>query len=312
MNNYFMRNLFLILVFINFFVALYAQENLVYNGSFEEYCKCPGSYNSDIFACEGWWSPNDATPDYYHKCMDNHTNSYYYYKSHYEPKTGNGYIGLALIGVKYFWMEHIQSHLLEPLEAGKRYKVSFWVRLAYKYSDYATYNIGLYFSKDPDIVGKKYNVSSYLRYMTPELRTHIKNPDGNFITDTNWVEISGIYTAQGGERYITIGMFWDDTPAVVEAYNKCKENNTKGNREIFSEAIKNNLLVENKYILDKYKRQYTIEYNDKLNTNKYKNYNNREKNYELHFYFPEKTYFKHEPQIPYYLIDDVSVVKLEE
>jgi hypothetical protein len=308
--NFDMRNLFLILIIINFFIALDAQENIVYNGSFEAYCISPNNFHADTFACDGWWSPNDATPDYYHKCMDNHTNSYYYYKSHYEPKTGNGYIGLALIGVENFWMEHIQSKLIEPLKAGKQYKVSFWVKLAYKYSDYAAYNIGLYFSKDSDIVGKKNNVSSYVRYMTPELRAHIKNPEGNFITDTNWVEISGIYTAQGGEQYITIGMFWDDTPTVVEAYEKYKNKNTQYNKKLLSKAIKNNLLIENKYILDEYKRQYTIKAPDSLNTDEYKDYVN--KKYELHFYFTEDTYFKHEPQIPYYLIDDVSVIELDE
>jgi hypothetical protein len=282
------RGIFSILMLYYFLTAymLNAQENLVYNGSFEENCICQYNFYIDTFACEGWWSPNDATPDYYNKCMNDHINSYHdYYKLHYEPKTGNGFIGLALIGVKYFWMEHIQSQLLEPLEAGKRYKVSFWVRLAHKYSDYATYNIGLYFSKDPDFVGKKYNVSSYLRYMTPELRAHIKNPGGNFITDTNWVEISGIYTAQGGEQYITIGMFWDDTPAVVKALNRCKKNNNLFNREYLSNAFKNNLLIENKYI-------------DEIFVKK--------------FFKKSISEFKHESKVPYYLIDDVSVVKLEE
>jgi len=244
------RKNFLILI-IYYFVVTYmlvAQENLVFNGGFEENCICPNNFYIDTFACEGWWSPNDATPDYYHKCMDNQPYSYSDHITYYEPHSSNGYVGLALIGVKYFWMEHIQSQLLKPLEAGKRYKVSFWVQLAYKYSDYATYNIGLYFSKDPDIVGKKYNLSSYLRYMTPELRAHIKNTDGNFITDTNWVEISGIYTAQGGEQYITIGMFWDDTPEIVKALKRCKNHNNVFNRKLLSNSIKNNLLIENKYL----------------------------------------------------------------
>jgi hypothetical protein len=294
MNKTFILN-FQINIIIFFTIGLipnivYSQKNLVYNGSFEEYYYCPCELNKiDTIACKGWWSPNDATPDYLNKCWVNKTEKYfcehrYRELASYTQKTGDGYMGLALIGVKYFWMEHIQSHLLEPLEAGKRYKVSFWVRLAYKHSDYATYNIGLYFSKDPDIVGKKYNVSSYLRYMTPELRAHIKNPGGNFITDTNWVEISGIYTAQGGEQYITIGMFWDDTPAIVEAYNKCKENNTTNNQKLLSKAIKNNLLAENKNV---YKSMYE---------------------YIRRYY----KYFKPEMKIPYYLIDDVSVVKLEE
>jgi hypothetical protein len=264
---------------------LVAQENLVFNGGFEENCICPNNFYIDTFACEGWWSPNDATPDYYHKCMDNQPYSYSDHITYYEPHSSNGYVGLALIGVKYFWMEHIQSQLLKPLEAGKRYKVSFWVQLAYKYSDYATYNIGLYFSKDPDIVGKKYNLSSYLRYMTPELRAHIKNTDGNFITDTNWVEISGIYTAQGGEQYITIGMFWDDTPEIVKALKRCKNHNNVFNRKLLSNSIKNNLLIENKYLHEIYVKKFFKEYFSKS---------------------------KHEAKVPYYLIDDVSIVELKE
>ena len=31
-----------------------------------------------------------------------------------------------------------------------------------------------------------------------------------YINDTSWVEIKGIYTALGGEKFITLGMFWLD------------------------------------------------------------------------------------------------------
>jgi len=48
--NFDMRNLFLILIIINFFIALDAQENIVYNGSFEEYCICPNNFHADTFA----------------------------------------------------------------------------------------------------------------------------------------------------------------------------------------------------------------------------------------------------------------------
>jgi hypothetical protein len=275
-------------VIILFSINIYSQNNLVYNGSFEEYYSCPRTLNdTDTFGCKGWWSPNDATPDYLcwlNKTEKNFCENRYIELASYTQKTGDGFVGLALIGTKYFWMEHIQSKLIKPLEAGKQYKVSFWVRLAYKHSDYATYNIGLYFSKDPDIVGKKYNLSSYLRYMTPELRAHIKNTDGNFITDTNWVEISGIYTAQGGEEYITIGMFWDDNPSVVKAYEKCKNKNTPHNQKLLSKAIINNILIENNYSHNSLNEHYPRFYR----------------------------YYKPEQKIPYYLIDDVSVVEIEE
>lgn len=276
---------------------IFSQKNLIYNGSFEEYYSCPCNLNVvDTIPCIGWWSPNDATPDYFNKCWIElpHTNFCLYnyiYLASYKPKTGNGYMGLALIGEENFWMEHIQSKLIDTLEAGKQYKVSFWVKIAYKYSDYAAYNIGLYFSKDSDIVGKKYNVSSYVRYMTPELRAHIKNPDGNFITDTNWVEISGIYTAQGGEQYVTIGMFWDDTPAVVEAYEKYKNKNTRHNKKILSKAIKKNLLVVNPYI------------------KKYKKLEDEYIRPHSPYYY---RYWDREKKNLYYLIDDVSVIELNE
>ena len=45
-------------------------------------------------------------------------------------------------------MERISGFLIEPMIKGKRYEVSFWIRLAYQFSDYASYNIGIYFSKD--------------------------------------------------------------------------------------------------------------------------------------------------------------------
>ncbi len=39
-----------------------------------------------------------------------------------------------------------------------------------------------------------------------------QNPDSNIITDkTEWVEISGMYNATGGEKYIVIGNFYDDS-----------------------------------------------------------------------------------------------------
>ena len=295
LNNCRIQRLFILIIVIS--NNIFSQKNLIYNGSFEEYYSCPCNLNDvDTIPCIGWWSPNDATPDYFNKCWielrhSNYCSHDYMYLASYMPKTGNGYMGLRLIGEENFWMEHIQSKLIEPLEAGKQYKVSFWVKLAYKYGDYAAYNIGLYFSKDSDIVGKKYNVSSYVRYMTPELRAHIKNPDGNFITDTNWVEISGIYTAQGGEQYVTIGMFWDDTPAVVEAYEKYKNKNTRHNKKLLSKAIKKNLLVENPYIKEykKLESKYT-------------------RSYSPYYY----RYWDREKKNLYYLIDDVSVVELNE
>ncbi len=43
------------------------------------------------------------------------------------------------------------------------------------------------------------------------LTPHISNAIGNFADTTNWMLITGDYTAQGGERFLTIGNFEDTT-----------------------------------------------------------------------------------------------------
>jgi hypothetical protein len=86
-------------------------------------------------------------------------------------------------------------------------------------------------------------------------------------------------------------MFWDDTPAVVEAYEKYKNKNTRHNKKLLSKAIKKNLLVENPYIKEykKLESKYT-------------------RSYSPYYY----RYWDREKKNLYYLIDDVSVVELNE
>ncbi|GIV44916.1 MAG: hypothetical protein KatS3mg035_2039 [Bacteroidia bacterium] len=256
------------------------QRNLVYNPSFEEHFYCPPPMFKDSFPCKGWWSPNIGTVDYFHQCSQIAEyrvplNYYGYYQAH----SGNGYVGLVLISVETLSMEHIQGQLIEPLKAGKQYKVSFWIRLAYSYSDYAACNIGVYFSREKILKGKFWEAKdSYIEGITPELTAHVSNPKGNFITDTGWVEISGIYTAKGGEIYITIGMFWDDHPKVIKAWKKAKENPGWNTTKRLGKKIEKHLLKKNSHMEKQYKDAPT----------------------------------KVKQHYPYYFIDDISVVELEE
>lgn len=260
-----------------------AQQNLVVNGSFEEHWYCSPSLSQDSTPCKGWRSPNLGTPDYLHICIKDSSIFLLSNDSSINnicsPHTGVAQVGLCLISIETAAIEHIQSQLTKPLKAGQKYKVSFWVRLDYKYSDYAAYNIGLYFSKNKKILGD-YLLSkdNYIEGMTPDLQAQVNNEKGKFITDTTWIEISGIYTAQGGEKYITIGMFWDDNPKVVKMWKKAKENQSWGNTKRFGKTVKKYLLRKNLYMEDKYK--------------------NAPGKIGQHF--------------PYYLIDDVSVELVEE
>jgi len=87
--------------------------------------------------------------------------------------------------------------LLQPLDAGKKYNVVFYLSLMDSMR-IACKNIGVHFSTGrPDG-----NLDSLLS-LEPQIRYV-----GDFLIDKEgWMEVSGSFTAQGGEDFITIGNF---------------------------------------------------------------------------------------------------------
>ncbi len=119
------------------------------------------------------------------------------------PKTGNSYVGFGVSAYPYIIgaREMITGQLTNALIGNHLYYVNFYVSACDNCHIYVD-KIGAYFSVDslsPD--------SDFVYQYTPQ----IENPTGNIITDTiNWTAISGYFTAQGGEKWITIGNFRDD------------------------------------------------------------------------------------------------------
>ena len=64
-----MKKLFLILLLLPFIATA---QNLVPNGSFEAYTKCPGSYSRQAaeFNVPGWRSISTGSPDYFNTCSE--------------------------------------------------------------------------------------------------------------------------------------------------------------------------------------------------------------------------------------------------
>jgi gliding motility-associated-like protein len=182
-------------------------QNLVPNPSFEDTVNCPTSI-SQWYNCAGWINPNLAGPDYFNAC-DNYATGFLGVPNNatgYQPAyAGSAYIGLYLYqrsisGGPFDFREYIQAKLTDTLQQGKKYCISFYVNLA-TMADIAIDNIGLYISTTAISAG----TPTVLMY-SPQ----ITSPTGLFIQDTlNWQKITGIYTALGGEQYITIGNFKD-------------------------------------------------------------------------------------------------------
>jgi hypothetical protein len=201
----------LTVIFFLFTSFLFAQTNLVPNPSFENYSwvSIPSLCDTSC-TCINWYSPTNGTPDYYNKntdCFpeDVPLNTFGYQN----PKSGKAYYGLLSRAVSLYFPDHreyIQSKLIDTLKNGIKYCVSFYVNLADS-SQYATDGIEAYFS-DSSVTHFDSTGLAYLLNYNPQ----VFNPHGNIITDKqNWTLISDSFVAKGGEQYITIGNFWDDT-----------------------------------------------------------------------------------------------------
>jgi gliding motility-associated-like protein len=204
-----MKKVFYILLIICSFVKAKAQVNIVPNPSFEallDSILCPVCC---IDLTPPWQNPTGGSPNFYAACTtvqpdyDVPQNIYGYQL----PHTGIGYAGFGVYpGLPPFITsrEYIQVQLTDTLKVNKRYKVSFFVSLSDS-AQLATDDIGAYFSDTA--IHKGISDSSPFSDFTPQ----IINSQGNFLIDKeNWMEISGIYTALGGEQFITIGNFYDD------------------------------------------------------------------------------------------------------
>lgn len=194
-----------------------AQQNLVFNGDFEQYSSCPTNGTDpfqipyEIEKCIGWKAPTYGTSDYFNICSTNPNNQIpnnaLGVQNSYD---GNGYLGFCSIyqvgmGTDGYngpmWWEYVQGQFTQVLETGKVYKFSIEVSLA-EYSDLMITELGVYFSDVP--------ISS------PNSASLTVNPqivfsEPNYFRDTtNWIHLESFYVANGTEQFLTIGNFRDN------------------------------------------------------------------------------------------------------
>ncbi len=179
-----------------------AQQNLIENGSFENYSACPNGL-SQITNSTGWMSFHQ-TPDYHSECA---TSPYVMVPGNlfgYQyPFEGIAYVGIWTysLGLDTENYELIASELLQPLQAGSLYHISFRVCPGIKDSSafaFAINHIGVKFTN------KLYSTASP---MPIDASPHFDYPF--FITDTvNWTLVSGWYTPDSNYTYMAIGNFF--------------------------------------------------------------------------------------------------------
>lgn len=202
---------FVFIIFILFcFVAKQQAQNLIRNGSFENY-HTPINWNwwGGDFIGYYIWPPDTVmidwggyqTPDHYvAACPHNYASVPVNHVGFNYSKEGNAYVGLGPYQKNSEVKEYIYQQLSQPLQLGKIYCLSFYVNRSER-TEFAIKQIGAYFSPSlPSTVGNTY------------INANPKVVSNVFVVDTvQWIEIQGCFTANGGEQYIIIGNFNSNT-----------------------------------------------------------------------------------------------------
>ena len=177
-----------------------AQE-LVVNGGLEQFRKCPTGPVTKRLKVDGTVKAAQGDPDLYSACSSSFGVPNNWSGSR-EAWEGDSYAGLVLTSDmpdECGMREYLQFPLVEPLENGRRYRLTIHVGPAQN-TGYVTDRVGAVFSVDDR---SRSGLSGKLRE-TPA----IVNSLGRFLEDTSgWTTVTGVYNALGGERYVIIGNF---------------------------------------------------------------------------------------------------------
>ena len=203
------KKIIMLSIIIFLYVFKSYSQNLVENGSFEQYDTCPQSDGAIMFA-QGWFALSSnrfiTTPDYFNSCANiylggpgNDVGVPKNFEGYQLAKEGVGYAG----GYWYSYglpqsRELISTKLKEPLVKGFAYNITFYLNLSNN-SMCALTNLGVYFSTDSIKIPDYTNI-----IFKPQITCN----QGMYISDTaGWTAINGIYKAKGREEYIAIGNF---------------------------------------------------------------------------------------------------------
>jgi len=189
-----------------FFFFLAFNQNLIPNPDFEDYKKCPTRTGQIDGFLLHWKNPSNASPDFFHSCSSKFS----------VPKnpggtqdahSGDGYVRLLAYISSNMYREYIQAELTKTLEKDKIYCLKFYISLADN-SKYCTDRIGMLFTKKANTLKDSSPI-----FATPQVETQT----GTMLKDSlSWTCIHEIFKAEGGEKFITIGNFRDDSLINIE------------------------------------------------------------------------------------------------
>ncbi len=214
-----MKILFILIFILSSTFFAFAQ-NLVENGSFENAWTCPESFttyaNAKPYPC--WFNPSKGTPDQFHPCSLGDASVPFNFAGFMFPIDGVAYAGIILRETfddslkvyKGVSREYIQTKLTMPLEKEKLY----CVKLSYANAKKSLFSVdALGVTLTNSKIGTK---DAGLIIQRPQI---INRPGHIMDNSENWIEMCGTYRAYGGEVYLTIGNFLDNSSTNYKTNN---------------------------------------------------------------------------------------------
>jgi len=189
-----------------------AQQNLVINPGFEDYENCPtepGLFSGYLLD----WTFYFGSPEYLNECGYTDIITTF-------PRTGDGFTAIYLYNIvtnTFSAHGYLHGQLSEPLEKDSFYYAEFHILPAPRHGYINKYEMIV----TPEPIDSTLPFDGVLN-MEPTIEYV-----GDIITDTTqYTKISGCFTAQGGERYLTLGNFnadqetdfiWDPNTAIEKS-----------------------------------------------------------------------------------------------
>ncbi len=187
-------------------------QNLVPNGSFEEYDTC--RVLNDVYYPDtgplGWFSAS-GTPDHFMSCLPygSFNGAPLSFLSFQYPEDGECFAGMVTYREFPEVREYFMTELLESLEVGVRYYASFYASPGWGGSSLnppvylATSGIGMVFTTQ----SRQWEIGD--PYPAPLNYAHVYSP--TMITDTvGWTLVSGSFVADSAYRYVMLGNAFDN------------------------------------------------------------------------------------------------------
>ena len=189
-------------------------QNLVPNGSFEEYTECPTSFGywANVL---GWISPFTASADYFNACTQNLACSVPFNDFGYQAASdGQAYMGVCTYVNMGMFREVIATELIEPLQPG------FPVYCSYKVSPGGfgsnAGNSATWSAKGPDLnfftqlpeTSQPWLFSGWAAYLFPNSAAiEMLGP----LNDTSaWTTVSGVYVPDSAYTWMAIMNFYEN------------------------------------------------------------------------------------------------------